>query len=296
MKKFTAAFLAALAATFAIPAGAQVVQAILAPSQNTSRIVSAVSTHVPLVVKYVGDNTSGGTVAVAAGGDITFKEGAVGSSAADDSMECPVSGALGGVIDVSDTACDTLGEVVDVLNASTNWRAIIVDGLRSDSSDNTLVTISETAANGEDGLNLLGDTAVTFDVAIGALPTELRSIKRYLGPREQGAKMIPNPLLGSKPVFYFLEATTTYGSGSSTLEGYCVLQRLRSSGSTNGSETVTQIFSLAGGATTVSGTVDARQFGGLQCSEGEKLFVRVNNSEANTASVASLWAQQVTVR
>lgn len=297
MKKFTVAFLAALAAAFAIPAGAQVIQAILSPSQNTSRIVSAVSTHVPLVVKYVGDNTLGGNVAVDAGtGDLTFTEGAVGSSAADDSLECPVSGALGGVIDVSDAACNTLGEVVDIINASANWRAIIVDGLRTDTSVDALITISETAATAEDGLNLTGDTAVTFDVAIGALPQELRSIKRYLGPREQGARMIPNPLLGSKPVFYFLSATTTYGSGTSTLEGYCVLQRLRSGGSTAGSETVTQIFSLAGGATTAAGTVDARQFGGLACSEGEKLFVRVNNSAANTASVASLWAQQVSVR
>lgn len=299
MKKSLSVLLAVLVAA-ASPLAAQsasdLALAMLARSQNTSRFVSAISTHVPLVVKYVGDNTSGGNVAIAANGDITFTEGPVGSSVADDSLECPVSGALGGIIDVSDAACNTLGEVVDIINASANWRAIIVDGVRSDTSDDALVTFAETAANAEDGLNLTGDTAVTFDVAIGALPQELRSIKRYLGPREQGSKMISNPLLGSKPVFYFLSATTTYGSGTSTLEGYCVLQRLRSTGSTNGSETVTQIFSLAGGATTVAGTVDARQLGGLACSEGEKLFIRVNNSAANTASVASLWAQQVNIR
>lgn len=299
MKKFLAVLLVALAAVLPISAQSiyDIGAAMLARSTNTSRTLSAVSTHVPLVVKYVGDNTSGGNVAVAAAtGDLTFTEGAVGASVADDSLECPVSGALGGIIDVSDGACDTLGEVADIINASTNWRAVIIDGVRSDTSIDALITISETAANAAGGLNLTGDTAVTFDVAIAALPRELRSIAPYLGPREQGSRMIENPLKGTKSVFYYLIATTTYASGTSTLEGYCVAQRLRSAGSTAGAETATQLFSIAGGATTVAGSVDARQMAGLSCSEGEKLFIRVNNSAALSAPAVTAWTQLINIR
>lgn len=271
--------------------------AILAKSTNTSRFISALSTHQVLLVKYVGTSASG-LVAVSAIGDLTFTSGAEGSEAADASFECPVSGALGGVIDVSDAACDTFGEVVDTINGSCtgclqNWRAVIVDGMRSESSNDTLATISATAATAEDGLALLGDSGVSFDVVVGATP--FRSIKNYISG--QNNRMVENPHVGTKPILYKSIATSTYASGTSTFEVFCVTPKLRTQGSVAGSEVQTQVWSEAGGATTAAKTFDFTGGGsGIACSEGQKLVVRLNNSAAMTAATMPVWSAQYTVR
>lgn len=242
---------------------------------------SAVNTDVALVVRYIGNqvgNGVSGTVTVAAGGDITFKSGAYGSEAADTTLECPVSGALGGVIDVSDTACDTLGEVVDIINASANWRAVILDGFRSDSSNDTLAAMSETKANVKSGLNLVWDAGVAFKSTIAL--TRLRSMTDYLSG-SAGTTLNPNPFSGSVTSFIIGNEKTTFGSGTST---YAVSSCTERYATTGGAETCTTLYSTAGGDTTVAAVLDFRPYG-LLGNKDSKLVVRVTNSAAMTAAV-----------
>lgn len=149
-------------------------------SQGLGAAQSGVESYYPILIRYIGDNPDGGTVTVAAGGDITLKTGPVATSTADVTTECPFSGGLGGVIDVSDDACSTLGEVVDAINASPNWVAVIQDGRRSDSSNNTLAALSETSAATPAGLALAGDGAVSLKSVIALVPFDRNDIRPYL--------------------------------------------------------------------------------------------------------------------
>lgn len=255
----------------------------IAAGRPANIVQTAVSTHVPILIKYIGTNANGGTVAVAAGGSITLSTGPVGSSAVSTATECPISGALGGVIDVTNAACDTWGEVVDAINGkcstcvTTEWRAVLLDALRSDSSNDTAATLSEAAANSADGLGLLGDTAVTFDVQRAAVPREFRSIKAYLQPGTN--VFLQKPFANYRTVLTKCIETSTYGSGSSTFE---IIGDVQTYSLTQPTATETSLWSQAGGATTVATTVDF-QPGNLWSDVGEKVIVRINNSAAMTA-------------
>lgn len=263
---------------------------------------SAISTHTSLIVGYTGGTAASpsGLVAVAAGGAITFTQGAAGSEAATTEFECPVSGALGGVIDVTNAACDTLGEVCDVINgsgtgstytANTSWRCVILDGLYADSSNDTLVTISATQAARPDGLALLGDTAVSFDVARALLPAYMRSLDWYVdgSPLKQ---LKPRPFEGLRSHLFKTIATSTYGSGTSTIEVSSVRDVFnRTQYGQKLTETATTIWSQAGGATTVAGTADFTPLG-LQGETDAKIVVKLNNSAANTVTTLTNWALQ----
>lgn len=236
-----------------------------------------------IIVKYVGSSTSG-KVAVAAGGDLTFTSGAEGSETTDTSFECPISGALGGVIDVSDTACDTLGEVVDTINgsctgcSSSSWRAVIVDALRSDSSNDTLVTISATAATAATGLTLRWDTSIGLTDTIAL--TDCRDFTcGYLGNKSIGAPpLIENPWLGTRSVLWQSLRTANYASGTSIYSIHAVTN-IKNKVGTTGSETVTQLYSKAAGADDTSATFDFSTFGFFGPKNG-KLIIRLTNSVA----------------
>lgn len=240
--------------------------------QAAGLALTADDTSLAVIVRYIG--TQSGLVAVAANGDITFTQGATGSEAASTEFECPVSGALGGVIDVSDAACNTLGEVVDTINASTSWRAVIIDGLRSDSSNDTLLTFSATAATAVNGYPLYWDTDTAFSSTIAILPTEARKMPFYL----QGRSLRTDPYAGTLPLFWYGNATSTYGSGTSTLSLVSVKATYATS-NLAGTETATTILSLAGGATTAAKEVDFRAHG-VYGRRGEKLLFRMINSAA----------------
>jgi hypothetical protein len=298
MKTLKSFLLALLVTALAIPsvqAQSPAVSAVQGVGVSLSSISAGFPTgYVPMIVKYIGSNPAGGTVTVAAGtGDLTFKTGAVGSSSADTTIECPVSGALGGVIDVSDTACNTLGEVVDAINGSANWRAVIVDGLRADNSDNTtglFFTLSETSASTAKGLALAGETASTFKAGfqLSGLPRD--DIRPYL---QADGSLNPNPYADQQNFLSFFTEVSTYASGTSAIEVYSVIPfnktctYLASSISCTANETATQIYGLAGGAsatapTALIGQVDLTKLP-LPGQRGAKLFVRVNNSAVFSA-------------
>lgn len=243
--------------------------------------VAAVSTDVPILVRYVGSNSSATVAVDAATGDLTFQVGGVAYSG----FECPISGGLGGVIDVSDAACNTFEEVVDTINGnctgcSSDFRAVLLDSLGSDSSINTLITLGTTQVTTTDGVGLLNDGTTAFYASRALLPPELRKIGPYLtGPPYY--RLVENPYRGRQAWVRYMDATTTYGSGTSNFKVYSVKAR----NGTNTTETVTTLSTLAGGATTVFGAITNFVNNPLPGRPDEKVIVRIENSAAMTAAV-----------
>lgn len=212
---------------------------------------SGVTSYYPILIRYVGSDPAGGTVTVdASTGDITLKTGYVGSSTADLTTECPVATGLGGVIDVSDAACNTFGAVVDAINASANWRAVIQDGRRSDTSINTLYTLSETSASVPQGLALAGDGAVSLKSVIALTPVR-NDIRFYLGGQDN--RLNPNPFKNSR--FALTALTFDHTNGSAPFRNvYSVAVNNRPAGPAaastaasiigKGSESVTTLYSI----------------------------------------------------
>lgn len=282
------AFLLALVAlaAFAAPVTAQ------DPTVGTAVSITVADDQAPAAYfKYVG--TSGkGYVTVAANGDLTFED--VDSSTVTTTFECPVSGALGGVIDVSDTACDTFGEVCDIINTSTStWRCVLHAALRTDSSNDALVAASDQVATGPAGYGALFDTDVFLSQRAVIMPTAVPpsyALSRYLTSNSPDSKiLIRNPWELNVAMVSSVYTLSTYGSGTSTLKVWSVAQTQALAGSGQ-AETVTTLWSEAAGATTV-----AKQFGicdtpATACSPawgtelwalpGQKLVVSLENSAA----------------
>lgn len=248
-----------LAVALVLPVG-PVAEAQFTPAgaQSVGAAQSGVTSYNPILIKYVGSSPAGGTVTIDAGtGDITLKTGPVGSSSADVTTECPVSGDLGGVIDVSDAACNTLGEVVDAINASANWRAVIQDGRRTDSSNNTLNTLSETSASVPQGLALAGDGAVSLKSVIKLAPVR-DDIRWYLNTGGD-QKLNANPFDQSQTAFLY--AVFDHTNGSAPFRNVYSVRSYNKAGGPavastaasivgKGTETVTTLYSINSEGTT----------------------------------------------
>jgi len=154
--------------------------------------ITADDTSVALLVRYVGTSAGGGEVAVESDGNLTFTV----NTSADTTFECPVNSTLGGVIDVSNAACNTLGEVCDAINGlngaggggapgsatQTDFRCVIINGRRSDTVDDMFLAASILPADSADGYAVLWDTSVALKSTLALLPPEAKKIGFYLGP------------------------------------------------------------------------------------------------------------------
>lgn len=279
MKSFLISLVIAAVAT---PLVAQPVADIFAAytrGVTVARNRTADDTDPMILIKYVGTNASG-LVAVAAGGDITLTTGALSSEAADTTLECPVSGALGGVIDVSDAACDTVGEVVDIINGSSDWIAVPVAALRTDSSNDTITTISATQAKKLGGLALTADTTVSFNstVLLGPANWETKIEDYFAGTSRRGVELRLNPFV-NKTFLASSRAVSTYASGTSLFYVYEVTPNYKRVGA---SETVTTLLGpIAGGATTVYGAlVTLSDNNRIISNANTKMLIRLQNSAA----------------
>lgn len=248
--------------------------------------ISAADTSPALVIRYKG-TTADPSIAVEADGNLTFLVG----DAAYDGFECPVSGALGGVIDVSDAACNTLGEVVDIINADANgdFVAIIAAGLRADSSDDSfLADADDTDVSSVNGEVVYWDASVLDDNEF-VLVTQGRSQAQYsldafgsFGTAER--LFLPkNPFNGQDTVLLYANETITNAGTIGNFTAYCVVEQYLASG---GSETVTTLYAEAGAASTAQGQINEfLNAGGLVCRDG-KIVVRIAASGADTSAVS----------
>jgi len=192
MRKTLAALLLALGlASFAaaqVPVGVMVAPVNVQP---VSAVTTAKDTSIAMVIKYfppAGGSATAMTPTVAvAATSLTFQV----AGAAYTGFELPVSGALGGIIDMTNAAADSMGEVVDAINstpitfATGYFRAAIVNGLRSD----VLSTLAFTAdgADTDVGRPDLGeiiywDSDVLFDDEVGLFDVS-KGASAFIGPR-----------------------------------------------------------------------------------------------------------------
>lgn len=242
--------------------------------------LTADDTDVAMLIRYIGTAASNsGTVEVTVtSSDLTFLQGAQGSEVASTEFECPVSGALGGIIDVSNAACNTVGEVCDIINASTSWRCVALDSFRTSVVDARLVTMAATRATTIDGLGIKWDTSTAFDALIAVVPPKLRKMSGYIA---EGTRVLKfDPFADSRTIAYLGSATSTYGSGSSTIRFYSV--DVNQTRANTWSETVSELYSTPGGATTAAQTFDFRDTG-LPTYRGGKMVAMLDNSAAMSA-------------
>ncbi len=290
-KKFLTALLALVMAlpfgltTTPTPVAAQVVLPdAFYGAQGVGVTIGAVSTDVGILVKNVQSNGLG-TVEVLAGGDVVLESV---SGTPDTTTECPVSGALGGIIDVQDAACNTLGEVVDAINSSANWRAVIVDGVRSDNADNTLITLAETPAGTAKGVSVLKDTTIALNVSVAFAPFDRLDIRNYLSGSGTSAQLVPNPQADNRGILFFASGTFT-GTGADTFEVISVKENNQRCSQTasaivcSASEDKATVLSTIGGTTGVNKEYKSIVYG----RKGEKLLVRLKAATTFTAAFLS---------
>lgn len=275
MNRLTKLFIVAAIAAFAVPAVAQ---------DPVNQYISADDTSIAMMVKYypgVSSNTSA-TMANVQDTSITFEV----ASAAYTGFECPVSGALGGIIVPSDGDCDTLGEIVDSINATAEtfasgfFRAVIVDGLRSDASSDLLADTTEEVTRA-DGFPIYFDTSANFAVGEtrALLPAGCRDdISCFVTP---SGKLLENPYASQRTVVNWVEGYSTYASGTSTLQIFSVLPRNKASGS----ESATTLWSEAMGATTAVKQFTQFQNTPVLGRRNEKVLVRISNSAAQATVI-----------
>lgn len=279
-------------------ASAQPVTGYVTPikAQPVSANVNALDASVAMVIKYfppVGGSSTAitPTVAVAAT-SLTFTVG----GAAYAGFEAPVSGALGGVIDMTDAAADTLGEVVDIINSTPvtfttgYFRAAIGAGLRSDVMS-TLAILAD-AADTEVGRKDLGEVLYWDSSALDDDNVLFADVNKgasaLIGPRnvpQNGA------FADSNAVVQYGRANVTNAGTVGDYTVYAVKEFYGSGRGCNsasdcgqGSEEVRVIAVLPAASATEIVTSTAFRDGML--ASGEKVFARVDSSGADTSVIS----------
>jgi hypothetical protein len=247
----------------------------IGPVAGTSSTASV--DNVAFYVKYVGTASTKPTVEVAANGDITFKVAGV----ADATVGCPTVGT--GIIDVSDTACNTYVEVADSINATAAWRAVIVDALGTDSSNDSIATLSATDTNiRTTGVPLFYDTNFA-----GSAPTVTVMLRPPGGTGSffwEGLTLNPNPFASFTS---FLSAVSEKKTSGGTIASTVIfgVKRVYTGTSRKLSETIRTVWSQTGAATATQGTLDVSAFPFVSA-QGEVFIARIGSS--TTISVQNL--------
>lgn len=279
MKRLIFALLASL--VLIVPAMAQ------AP---VTQYISADDVSVAFLVKYYGTSTSGSaTMQVANGGAITFQV----AGAAYTGFECPVAGALGGIIDTTNASCNTLDEVIETINGNctgcaSDFRAVLVDGLTTDASAG-LLTAGATQVTTAAGLPAYFDTTDTDNLHEGRalVPGNCQTnIACWVTP---AGNIIENPFGGLQTYVRWVEGYNTYGGGTSLLKIYSVKP---SNKIKNTTETITTLWSEAMGATTVNKQFTQFQNIPVYGRPNEKVVVRIFNDNSQSVVVLLADGQQ----
>lgn len=259
---------------------------------------------IALVCWYVGTG-AGGFLTIAADGNLAFESPDV--STADTTFECPVSGGLGGIIDVSDAACNTVTEVLNIINTpSSNFRCVAHAILGADDINiggtGWLKAASDESCAMPAGCAVETDTDTAFSMyQVVARPADFALASKYgvTGPGTNGQILGNGPFTGLKGFLSSVSFTNTYGSGTSLMSVYAVKDEYRPTYSATTGKlgaTFVETATLLWGPTAVGLTTAEKVFGscdtaatacdpawgsfGLISKYDEKLVVRVVNSAA----------------
>ena len=131
----------------------------------------------------------------------------------------------------------------------------------------------------------MGSTVTSFDDTILLAPPEYENAGAHFNfPARQRMLPKPNPFDGQRPVLEYVKTLSTYGSGTSVMNVYCVAYSVAATGKS--SETATLVFQGTNGATTVEEIFAVGESttplpaSGVRCPEGQKMLVRLDNSAA----------------
>jgi len=283
--------LLAIVALASLPAPDAYAQRMFPSSDPATAVLTADDTDTAFLIKFVGSNPFSSVTVTA--GDVLLKYGTASADTADTTItRC---GATDGTLDVDDADCNTLGELIDSINVSANWRAVPVDGLRSDLvSGATLVAFAATNGSLGAGLAVKWDTSVNFE-ATQCLNCS-RDITTYLAGR--GNVLAPgfteNPFAGKQAAFVVGQFTSTYASGTSTIQIVSSKPKFSAPLGT-AAETVTTLAGFAGGATATMKELNYHPYGILG-KKDERLLVRINNSAAASAITFYAYGESWTYR
>ncbi len=257
--------------------------------QTVAGVRDADDTDVAIVVDYVEGANTIAQLALEANGDLTFTQDNTSGATASTELECPVSGALGGVISVSDGACNTFGEVVDIINASVSWRAVLVGALRTDTWDanSILADPADSDVRDLEGDSFYWDTDASFMASY--VVSDKQDFTSFYG---SAGNLLKNPWDGTRATIRYLAATSTFGSGSSTIVVYSVKPDNQ-----GGSEEVTTLFSTVGASTTTEKiAVTLGMLGGILGRNDEKLLFRLENSAASASTFLKVYGSEFASR
>lgn len=240
-----------------------------------------------MLIKYRGTTDGKATVEVAAGGDMTLK---IAGSA-----DTTTGSASNGIFDLSTPAAgvDTMGELVTLINTTgSNWTAVLVGCLASDLTDNTLTTISATAADGPKGLALTRDGAVAsatsiFSAQVALVPADADdNISFYLGgaPRASvsgSAGVNTNPFAKHQVFVTHIREKITSSGTVALLEVLAVKRTYSSDGTV---ADVVRVLYAETGANSTSEKVVNFHNGPLVANVGEMVIVRQRTATDLTAA------------
>ena len=247
----------------------------------SGNVASDTAGSVALLIKYVGTTAGSATtdVAVAAGGDMTFRVAGVASTTINTAAAGALCGATPGTLDLSTPAatCNTLGEMVDVINASSDWRAVIVSGLRTDSTDDTLTTFAVTAAQKAEGIAVYFDSAVSLTTTIALIPESCKTdIRCFISPN---GSMISNPYAGQQTEVRWVAGFSTFA----TTGNFQVFSVRAFNKAGVSSEVVRTMWQEVTGATGTNKQLTQFQYFGLLGGPSEKILCRILNTGASSA-------------
>lgn len=251
---------------------------VSAQTPVSGHVSSDTAGSVAMLIKYIGTAAASATtdVAVAAGGDMTFRVAGVASTTINSGAVC---GVTAGTLDLSTPAgtCDTLGEVVDVINATADWRAVLVGALRTDSSDNTLTTFAVASAMRAEGLPLYFDSAVSLTTSIALIPDNCRTdIRCFMSPR---GLLKENPNGGTQTDVRWIEGYSTFAT-TGTFNVYSVKESNKAG---TGSSVISTLHSEVTGATGTNKQLSQFQNYPLIGKPHEKVIVRITDTGASSA-------------
>jgi hypothetical protein len=284
LKSFALAALLAIAPAWASAQGTANFNGIgIAPFQYlpVSAIDTTAATEPLFYIKYFGPGGTATTTVASTGTTLTF----VVNGAAYTGFECPVSGALGGIIDTSNAACDTAGEVIDIINATAPtfatgyFRAVIGAGTRASTANATMVTDA-------------ADTEVTTPTGEVIFWLQATEDDNYIGLWDytkgflnwtNGQRLPKNPNADTDTILLYASEKLTNAGTITDFEVHCTVENYLD-GQTTSSEVDRIIYLEPAGATTVIGKIDEfLNAGGLTC-RGGKMWLRVLASGADTSA------------
>ena len=233
--------------------------------------------NVALYVQYVGTASTKPTIQVSSGGDIQFEV----AGSVDTTVACPEADD-DGVIDVSDSACNTMIEVVNAINqGGSNWRAVLVSALGTDSSEDAFAELSETDTNVRIGAPIYYDTnfagsAPTVTVLVYPPSNPADGSFFFRGP---GGGLNQNPFARNVS---FLSAVSEKKTSSGTIAAtviYAVFREYRGNPTTGFDlyEVIRTVWSQTGAATATQATLDFSNFP-LVSAPGEAFIARIGSS------------------